>query len=111
MATTEASQGQARPEAAARQRLPDLFAAEHPDALYRVVNRNGVSVLVLRTPQLPEEHLVKLMRYRLAQYLAVDFVDTEMIYEARMEYEPLYGVSPHDVHFIAGSAETGEILC
>jgi CRP-like cAMP-binding protein len=121
MAITDASQGQARPEAAAfidelietaaRQRLPDLFASEHPDALYRVANRNGVSVLVLRTPQLAEEHLVKLMRYRLAQYLAVDFVDTDMIYAARMEYEPLSGVSPHDVHFIAGSAETGEILC
>jgi CRP-like cAMP-binding protein len=121
MALTEANQGQAHPEAAAfiddlietaaRQRLPDLFADEHPDALYRVPNRNGVSVLVVRTPQLSEEHLVKLMKYRLAQYLAVNFVDTEMIYQARMEYEPLSGVSPHDVHFIAGSAETGEILC
>ncbi len=121
MATTEANQGRAQPEAAAfigdlietaaRQRLPDLFAVEHPDALYRVRNRNGVSVLVVRTPQLSEEHLVKLMKYRLAQYLAVNFVDTEMIYQARMEYEPLSGVSPRDVHFVAGSAETGEILC
>jgi cAMP-dependent protein kinase regulator len=121
MALTEANQGPAHPEAAAfigdlietaaRQRLPDLFAVEHPDALYRVPDRNGVSVLVVRTPQLSEEHLVKLMRYRLAQYLAVNFVDTEMIYQARMEYEPLSGVSPHDVHFIAGSVETGEILC
>ena len=74
-------------------------------------DRNGVSVLVVRTPQLSEEQLVKLMKYRLAQYLAVNFVDTEMIYEARMEYEPLSGVSPHDVHLIAGSVETGEILC
>jgi len=121
MATSEANQGQAHPEAAAfigdlietaaRQRLPELFAAEYPDALYRVRNRNGVSVLVVRTPQLSEEHLVKLMKYRLAQYLAVNFVDSEMIYQARMEYEPLSGVSPRDVHFIAGSAETGEILC
>src|SRR5262249_3910503 len=121
MAITDADQPAARPEAtafisdlidtAARQRLPDFFALEHPDALYRVTNRNGVSVVVLRTPHLSEEHLVKLMRYRLAQYLAVDFVDTDMIYEARMEYEPLSGVSPNDVHFVAGSAETGEILC
>src|SRR5205085_10115805 len=98
-------------ETAARQRLPDFFGGEHPDALYRVANRNGVSVVVLRTPHLAEEHLVKLMRYRLAQYLAVNFVDIDMIYEARMEYEPLAGVSPHDVHLIAGSVETGEILC
>jgi cAMP-dependent protein kinase regulator len=121
MALTEANQGESHPEAAAfianlietaaRQRLPDLFNGEHPDALFRVPDRNGVSVLVVRTPHLSEEHLVKLMKYRLAQYLAVNFVDTEMIYEARMEYEPLSGVSPYDVHFIAGSTETGEILC
>ncbi len=121
MATTEADQRQGHPaaaafineliETAARQRLPDLFAGAHPDALYRVPDRNGVSVLVVRTPQLSEEHLVILIKYRLAQYLAVNFVDTEMIYQARMAYEPLSGVSPHDVHFIAGSVETGEILC
>ena len=98
-------------ETAAHARLPDLFTGEHPDALYRVHDRNGVSVLVVRTPQLSEEHLVKLMKYRLAQYLAVHFVDTDMIYQARMAYEPLSGVSPNDVHFIAGSVETGEILC
>src|SRR5882762_8307553 len=123
MALTEADADdtQAHPEAAAfindlietaaRQRLPDLFAGEHPDALYHMPDRNGVSVLVVRTPQLSEDHLVKLMKYRLAQYLAVNFVDTDMIYQARMEYEPLSGVSPYDVHFIAGSVETGEVLC
>src|ERR1700730_8980093 len=121
MATTAANQGQAHPEAAAfisklietaaRERLPDLFSGYHPEALYHVPDRNGVSVLVVRTPQLSEEHLVKLMKYRLAQYLAVNFVDTDMIYAARVEYEPLAGVSPHDVHLIAGSVETGEILC
>src|ERR1700737_4298543 len=117
MATTEADQRHADPaaaafisdliETAARQRLPDLFAAEHPDALYRVPDRNGVSVLVVRTPQLSEEHLVKLMKSRLAQYLAVNFVDTDMIYEARMAYERLSGASPHDVHFTPGPVRTG----
>src|SRR5258708_35351799 len=121
MALTEADDRQAHPEAAAfindlietaaRQRLTDLFAGEHADALYHVPDRNGVSVLVVRTPQLSEEHLVKLMKYRLAQYLAVNFVDTDMIYQARLAYEPLSGVSPNDVHFIAGSVGTGEILC
>src|SRR5437016_2655896 len=121
MAITETDNRQANPEAAAfisdlietaaHQRLPELFAGDYPDALYRVPDRNGVSVLVVRTPQLSEEHLVKLMKYRLAQYLAVNFVDVDMIYEARMEYEPLSGGSAHDVHLIAGSVETGEILC
>ncbi len=95
---------------AARQRLPDLFGAEHPDAIYRTT-RNGVTVLVLRTPSLTEEQLVKLLRFRLAQYLAVHFIDGQMVYEARMEHEPLANVLPDDVHFLAGAADTGEILC
>ena len=95
----------------AHQRLPDLFGREHPDALYRVPDRNGVSVLVVRTSGLQEDELVALMKYRLAQYLAVHFVDPQMIYEQRLEHEPLTGVSANDVHVIAGSVETGEILC
>lgn len=98
-------------DAAARERAPDLFASPHPDALYHIPNRSGVSVVVLRTPALTEEQLVKLMKYRLAQYLAVHFIDWRMVYDARMEHEPLANVSPHDIHVIAGSAETGEILC
>lgn len=121
MATERATQAENDPEvegyvrglieAAAHQRLPDLFAADHPDALYRVPDRNGVSVVVLRTGGLTEEQLIKLMRFRLAQYLAVNFIDGRMVYEAGLEYEPLSGVSPSDVHVIAGSVATGEILC
>src|SRR5579883_804611 len=93
-------------ERAAFARLPDLFCRPRPDALYTVENREGVSVRVLRTPQLSEDELLTLMKYRLAQYVAVNFVDPRMVYEARMEHEPLSGVSEHDVHLIAGSAET-----
>ncbi len=96
---------------AAQLRLPELFLDEHPDAIYRVRNRNGVSVIVLRTSALTEDQLSKLMKYRLAQYLATNFVDPGMIYDARLEHEPLSGVSPHDIHLIAGAAETNEILC
>jgi hypothetical protein len=95
----------------AHRRLPDLFRREHPDALYRVPDRHGVSVLVVRTSGLQQDELVALMQYRLAQYLAVHFVDPQLIYEQRLEHEPLTGVSPHDVHVIAGSAATGELLC
>src|SRR5260370_38990675 len=34
-----------------------------------------------------------------------------MISQARRESERRSGVSPHDVPFMAGSVETGEILC
>jgi len=98
-------------DAATRERLPDLFTADLPGLLYRVAARNGVSVVVLTTSSLTETQLTILMKYRLAQYLATNFVDRAMIYEAGLEHEPLSGVSPDDVHVVAGSVATGEILC
>lgn len=96
---------------AAAVRLPELFAAAHPDAVYAQVDRNGVTTQVLRTTALDEDQLIQLMRYRLAQYLVVDFVDAAMIYDERLEHEPLNGVAPDDIHIVSGAAETGDILC
>lgn len=110
-ATTAAEYVQALIDNAARRRLPELFASEHPEALYYVADRSGVSVVVLPTTAFSEQQLIDLMKYRLAQYLAVSFVDPEMIFEARMEHEPRAGIMPGDIHVIAGSTETGEILC
>ena len=98
-------------DSAAGLRLPELFASPPPGALHHLPDRHGVSTLVLRTSDLSEEQLTTLMRYRLAQYLAVQFVDLNMIYADRLEHEPLGGVSPHDVHVLAGATATGEILC
>ena len=98
-------------EEAARCRLPELFSLGHRDALYRLPDRHGVSVVALRTSSLSEGQLNKLMRYRLAQYLQVNFVDRQMVYEARMMQEPLSSVTPDDIHVIAGDAATGELLC
>jgi hypothetical protein len=75
-------------ENAARLRLPELFAGERSGTLYRIPNRNGVSVIALRTTGLAEAELADLMRYRLAQYLAVNFVDRQKIWETRLEHEP-----------------------
>ena len=110
-ATNAAEYVQALIDNAARRRLPDLFSSPHPDAIYHVPDRSGVSIIVLPTTALRDEQLVDLMKYRLAQYLAVGFVDPEMIYEARMEHEPRAGILPNDIHVIAGSVETGEVLC
>jgi hypothetical protein len=98
-------------EAAATQRFPELFASEHPGAIYWVTNRHGVSVVALPTSALPEGQLVGLLKYRMAQYLSVNFVDAEKVYEKRLEHEPLSNVELEDVHIVAGSAATGEILC
>jgi cyclic nucleotide-binding protein len=94
---------------AAEARLPQLFS-DTRDAIYRL-ERNGVTVLAVPTPALSEAELKGIMAYRLAQYLVVHFVDARMIYEAQMEHEPIAKVAPNDIHFLAGSTETGEILC
>lgn len=97
--------------AAADIRLPEIFGRSHPDAVFLVPNRHGVNVTALRTTSLTEEQLLALMRFRLAQYLDVNFVNGQLVYEQRMEHEDVAGVEPDDIHVMAGSAETGEILC
>jgi len=98
-------------EAAAGIRLPELFAKPHPDSIFSVPNRGGIGVTVLRTSDLEEEQVVELMRYRLAQYIEANFVEPNVIYDRRLEYEPLDNLLPNDLHVIAGSVDDGEILC
>lgn len=97
--------------AAAEIRLPEIFGRPHPEAVFLVPNRHGINVTALRTKSLTEEQLLALMRFRLAQYLDVNFVNGQLVYEQRMEHEDASGVKPDDIHVMAGSAETGEILC
>ena len=96
---------------AAEIRLPEIFAQPHPEAVFLVPNRQGVNVTALETSSLTEMQLLALMKFRLAQYLDVNFVDGQLIYEQRTEHEPLSSVRPDDIHVMAGSASTGEILC
>ena len=94
---------------AAEARLPQLFN-DGRATLYRK-ERQGVSVIAVPTAGMSEAELKAVMAYRLAQYLAVHFVDPRMIYAAQMVHEPIDRISPDDIHFLAGSTETGEILC
>ena len=96
---------------ASAQRLPGLFADDRIDAMYRLHNRNGISVIAVRTTQLTEEYLLQIMSFRFGQYLAAGYLNTELIHDQRLKNEPLSGVSDGDIHVIAASAETGEILC
>ena len=94
-------------------RLTELFGrgAVRDRALWRSKTRRSIQVAAITTDALREEELLGVMRYRLAQYLAVHFVDLERIHAERIEYEPLDHTSPHDVHIIAGDSRSGEILC
>jgi hypothetical protein len=98
-------------ESAAGIRLPELLEIDHPDVIYRVPDRNGVGTVILPTTLLTEEQLVKLLRYRMAQYMMVGFVDLEYAYEHQLEHEPASAVNPDDLHVVAMSSETGEMLC
>jgi len=96
---------------AANIRLPELFQTKPPNALYYVSNRGGVSVVALRTTALTEDQLVRILTYRLAQYLAINFVDPSIVHQRRLTHEPLASSSPSEVHIVAAAADTGEILC
>ena len=98
-------------EAAAEIRLPKLFSKPHKDALFSVPDRQGIAVTALKTSSLKDEELVALMRFRLAQYIEANFVEANVIYERRLEHEPLDAVYPNDIHVLAGSVSDGEILC
>lgn len=93
-----------------RDRMPELFEP-NSNAYYQIHDRNGVSVTVLPTTALDEDHIIRLLKYRLAQYLPINFVDAQRVYRERIEHEPRSHVLPQDIHVIAGSAATGQILC
>lgn len=101
-------------ESASSIRLPDLFAkpAPGPDrALYRSRPRRSIQVVAIETRALTADELIDIMRYRLAQYLAVRFVDIDRIYAERIQHEPLDHSGPNDVHLVTGDPSTGEVLC
>jgi CRP-like cAMP-binding protein len=94
---------------AAELRLPELFA-ERNGALVRR-KRHGIASVAIPTHALTDDELRAIMQYRLAQYLAVRFVDAERIYAQRLEHEPLAHAGPDDVHVLTADAGTGELLC
>jgi hypothetical protein len=92
-------------------RLPELFGDPHPDALYYLPDRNGVSVVALRTNSLSERQLTQILTYRLAQYLSANLVDPSMVYREDLDHDISSSVSTEDIHIIGGVPETGQILC
>ena len=98
-------------DSAAEIRMPELLEIDDPAVVYRLENRNGVGAVLLPTTLLSEEQITKLLTYRIAQYMAVNFVDTEAAFEQQLQHEPRSAIKDDDLHVIALSAETGEILC
>ena len=92
-------------------RLPRILAADVAGALQVVSDRHGVTCVSLVTTDLTEDELLAILRYRLAQYLLVGFVDPVLVHHDQLEHEPRSGLHPGDVHVLALDAQSGEILC
>jgi hypothetical protein len=92
-------------------RVPGLLGAPREGALYRVAGRHGVAVTALPTTSLTGDEVNGLLRFRLAQYLDIGFVDRQVACARDMRSESPAAVAPGDVHVIAGVPGTGEILC
>ncbi|MGN6379260.1 MAG: cyclic nucleotide-binding domain-containing protein [Gaiellales bacterium] len=96
-------------EAGSAARLPRLTTA--PPGVVYGVTRNGVTTVVARTGELTEEELVEVLRFRLAQYLVVGYVDADRVWKERMQAEPLSFVEATDIHFLSLDSADGQILC
>ena len=91
--------------------LPRLVTPGAAESLRVVADRHGVTCISLRTTELEEDEILAILRYRLAQYLLVGFVDPGLVQQDQLEHEPRSGVHAGDVHILALDAQTGEILC
>jgi hypothetical protein len=98
-------------DTANRQRLPELFRGSPRGALYRVPDRAGIGVVVLRTSDLSASQLMGLMRFRLGQYVAAGLFDPVQVHEQRLDFDPFCSLGPNDLHFLAGSTQSGQLLC
>jgi hypothetical protein len=98
-------------DAAVRVRLPELFREHVPGALYQMRDRHGVSTVVMPTTALSEEQITGLLRFRLAQYLLAGFLDAAELRRLGLQHEPRSGIGDQDIHVIACTSDTGEILC
>jgi hypothetical protein len=97
--------------AASQIRLPALLRKPPADTLYRQPERHGVAVVAVETTHLSPDTIERLLRFRLAQYLDIGFIDPGVAYEQRLAAEPASVVQPGDIHVVAGAPATGEVLC
>lgn len=92
-------------------RLYDVFTSPHPQNLYYVLDRSGITTIARPTHAFSSQQMERILAYRLANYVIAGQVDPTVAYKHKMMHDPLTHVQPDDIHIIAGSAKTGHILC
>jgi hypothetical protein len=91
-------------------RVPELLSRDLPDVLYRLDNRNGVSVVAVSGRNLDPTPLRRIMTFRLAQYVAAGFVDAKLVLELGLQYEAAPANADSEIHIVAVATESAEIL-
>jgi hypothetical protein len=97
-------------EAGSSVALPELVRGSWPDAVHRVHDRRGVGVIGLPTSALTGAQRDALLRFRFAQYLAVGFVDRDVVHRDGLEREPADDAEQGTIHLIAYSSADGRLL-
>jgi CRP-like cAMP-binding protein len=90
--------------------LPEFTRDSWSNALYRVRDRQGVGVVVVSSSDLSERQRHALQRFEFAQYLAVGFIDRDIVFRERLEHEPSGSTERPTVHCVAFSSQNGSVL-
>ena len=72
-----------------------------PGLLLERSERRGVSIVMARTTELPDDAVDALLAWRLGQYLLTGFYDPAVVDSLRMRREPRSGVHDGDIHGLA----------
>ena len=91
-------------------RLPALCHEDRPELIHRVRDRQGVTVVALRTGALAAAERDALLRFRFAQYLEVGFVDADLAHRERLVREPPARGDRASVDCVALSSHDGRLL-
>ena len=81
-----------------------------PKPIHRVRDRQGVSVVAVRTAALAAAERDALLRFRFAQYLDVGFVDADVAHRQRLAREPSTPGDSRSVDCMALSSRDGRLL-
>lgn len=79
--------------------------------LYHKIDRFGLSTIAIKNKDLLHHQLLGIMSFRLSEYLKLDWIDPNMVYQQKIFHEPLQQAHCEDIHLVTMNHQTGEIIC
>ncbi|HZH62840.1 MAG TPA: hypothetical protein VEY70_25445, partial [Metabacillus sp.] len=80
-------------------------------ALYQKIDRFGLSTIAIKNEDLLQHQLLGIMSFRLSEYLKLDWIDPNLVYQQKIFHEPLQQAHGEDIHLVTMNHQTGEIIC